>query len=615
MKATNKMKRMKSMELLLKIAIYFFTGALPSVVVAQTTSLIPLPRIVQWDTSTYALPVNQVISYNAGAERTAVWLGKLLEKGKSVTYSKDTTGNWRIVYAPNLLSTLGAEGYILDINEKGIKIQGATDAGLFYAIQTIRQLLPEDLERHVFPTGVIAMKGVHIEDSPLYSWRGCMIDLARSFINLQYLKEHVDRMALYKLNRLHLHLTDDQGWRIEIKSKPDLITIGAKGAVSGGTAGFLTQSEYMELQDYAQERMITIVPEIDMPGHIYSALVSYPELNCSGFSNLNPKYATPPALYSGVKVGWSKFCFSKPAVVYEFVSTVIGEIATITKGNWIHIGGDEINDPSYGTFVQKADSIVRSKGKISIGWEEVLKENVSNALLGQIWTGTTPNNAGCNTIVSLCRSFYLDHGNVPGQPNTNNWCSNGVTLESVYDFTMSGGFKNPQGVEAALWTEFVNGYSEFDNRLWPRMMAVSEVAWTEKSQRILADFKVRLGEQGRRLDYMGTNYYKTPDIPWTSGTVSNPATNALFGYVTQLDVLAGIDDKLSIRTPLTFYPNPAGDVINLSKTLYHVEILDNTGRLVLQAEEAASLNVSGLTNGIYYVRASNGTGKFLVMRD
>lgn len=605
-------KGIAGLGLTLKIIV---TVLLPTALCAQNTSLIPLPRAVKWGTSNYTLPANQVISYNTGAERTAVWLGKLLEKGKSVTYSKDTTGNWRIVYSPDLLSTLGKEGYILDVNETGIKIQGATDAGLFYAIQTIRQLLPEDLERHVYPTGPIVMKFTHIEDSPVYSWRGCMIDLARSFINLQYLKEHVDRMALYKLNRLHLHLTDDQGWRIEIKSKPNLITIGSKGAVNGGTSGFLTQAQYIELQNYAEERMITIVPEIDMPGHIYAALASYPELNCSGFSNLSPQYATPPALYNGIKVGWSKFCFSKSTVVYDFVSTVIGEIAAITKGEWIHIGGDEIKDPSYGTFVHKADSIVRSKGKISIGWEEVLKEKVSNTLLGQIWTGGTPNNAGCSTIISLCGNFYLDHGNVPGQPNTNNWCSNGLTIENIYNFTMSSSYTNPQGVEAPLWTEFVNGYAEFDNRLWPRMMAVSEVAWTEKSQRILADFNVRLGEYGRRLDFMGTNYYKTPGISWTSGAVSTPATNALFGYVTDLNVLTGIHDILSSPTPLVFYPNPATDIIHLSTTLYHVEVIDNLGRLVLQAEKSTYLDVSGLKEGIYYVRASNGIGRFLVRRD
>ena len=614
MNTITKKKPKKAVTLLLRAVVYFFV-CVPAALFAQNTSLIPLPKMVQWGTSNYALPANQVISYNTGGERTAVWLGKLLEKGKGVTYTKDTTGNWRIIYSPGLLAALGNEGYILDIDAKGIKIQGATDTGLFYAIQTIRQLLPEDLERHVFPTGTIEMKFTHIEDAPVYSWRGSMIDLARSFVDLTYLKEHVDRMALYKLNRLHLHLTDDQGWRIEIKSKPNLISIGSKGSASGGTSGFLTQAQYMELQDYALERMITIIPEIDMPGHTYAALASYQELNCSGFSNLNPKYATPPSLYNGTKVGWSKFCFTKPAVVYDFVSTVMGEIAAITKGNWIHIGGDEINDPSYGSFVHKADSIVRSKGKISIGWEEVLKENVSNTLLGQIWMGSTPNNAGCNTIISICGNFYLDHGNVQGQPNTNNWCSSSLPIETVYNYTMNSAFKNPQGIEAPLWTEFVNGYPEFDNRLWPRLMAVAEVAWTEKSQRLFNDFKVRLGNYGKRLDFMGTNYYKTPDISWTSDAVSNPSTNALFGYVTNLNVLTGIDDETPIFTPLVFYPNPATTIINLSKTLFNVAVFDSLGKLVLQAKESTSLNIAGLKEGIYYVHASNGTGKFLVMRE
>ena len=155
------------------------------------------------------------------------------------------------------------------------------------------------------------MHQVQIEDQPAYSWRGTMVDVARSFTGLDYLKTHVDRMALYKLNRLHLHLSDDQGWRIEIKKYPKLTDIGAKGSVKGGNSGFLTQEDYLELQEYALARNIIIIPEIDFPGHIYSALVAYPELNCEELSNIEPKRATPPELYSGYEVGWSKLCLKK----------------------------------------------------------------------------------------------------------------------------------------------------------------------------------------------------------------------------------------------------------------------------------------------------------------
>lgn len=514
---------------------------------AQNTSITPLPKVCQWGTANYTLPPKQVISFDSGSEKTAVWLGKLLEKINVVSYS-NTNANWQINQDSSLIGITGPEGYILDITSKGIKIQGATETGLFYAIQTIRQLLPAELEKHVTPQGSISMKYVHIQDTPLYPWRGCMLDIARRFIGLNYLKQHIDRMALYKLNRLHLHLSDDQGWRIEIKNKPNLTTIGSKSATGNGSSGFLTQSDYIELQNYALERQIIIVPEIDMPGHIYAALASYPEdLNCTTYSNISPKRATPPNMYAGTEVGWSKFCMTKPGI-YDFVSTVIGEIAMITKGPWIHIGGDEIKDTMYRTFIHKADSIVRMNGKITIGWEEILKADISNTALGQVWNGHTKNTANCNTIISICNNFYLDHGNVPKQKYTNNWCqSAGVSIDDVYNFRMSSRYHNPQGIEAAVWSEFVEGDTAFDNRLWPRLIAAAEVAWTVESQRVTSTFKANLGIQGNRLDYMGIGFFNTPGITWVRGTYHTPATNVFDGYMPDLSILPHANDQKKIK--------------------------------------------------------------------
>lgn len=479
-------------------------------------AIIPQPASIKWAKGTYTLPENNIICYNQGSFKAANWASRLLRKaGLEVKTVKDENcGNFRISLIPKLKQNLGKEGYSLKISNDGIDLQSATEAGLFYGVQTLRQFFPSAIEIESLKNQKIKLRHVNIKDKPLYSWRGTMLDVARSFFGLEYLKRHVDRMAFYKLNRLHLHLTDDQGWRIEIKNKPKLTEIGSKGSVRNGRSGFLTQNEYKELQEYALARNIIIIPEIDMPGHIYSALISYPELNCEGFSNLNPKRASPPELFSNYNVSWSKFCLDKPEV-YDFVSEVIKEVSDITEGPWIHIGGDEIKDDRYKDFVVKADSIVRSYGKTTIGWEEVTQAEVDTSLISQEWRGTVEGVVNVKVIQSLCSQFYFDHANIPGQENTNNWCQEfGVSLEDVYSFRNN----NPKviGVEAPVWSEFVLSDTMMDNRFWPRTVAVSEVGWSPKENLDFIDFKTRLGKHGERLQLMGINFFRSPGISWNT---------------------------------------------------------------------------------------------------
>ncbi len=479
----------------------------------EKPSIIPQPANISWQGEYYTLPQETTICYNASAEKMVPWLQKLLantdtetqlsQDGNCEGFSLKIDNEWK--------SALGEEGYRLNIDDKGVHIESATESGLFYGIQTLRQMFPAAIEKQQI-AGEIHLKMVKIEDIPRYGWRGSMLDVARSFFGPEYIKKHIDRMALYKMNRLHLHLTDDQGWRIEIKSKPKLTELGSKGAVINGRAGYLTQDDYKELQSYATARNIIIIPEIDMPGHMYAGLMAYPELNCEEFENLSPKRATPPELYHGYEVGWSKFCTTDPKI-YDFVSEVIGELARITTGPWIHMGGDEIEDPRYEEFVVKADSIVRKYGKTTIGWEEVTKAEVDTSMISQRWNGKTEGVVTLKYIESICSSFYLDHANVPGQENTNNWCkADGVSLEDVYMF--NEGDERMMGVEAALWTEKVNTSAEADNRFWPRLLAVAEVGWSPKNSRDFTDFSLRLGKQGSRLSNLNIHYFKTPEIDW-----------------------------------------------------------------------------------------------------
>lgn len=493
-------------------------------------SMIPLPDSLSWGDNMYRVPQINTICYTKGGGSTAEWLEELLENaGRESEISEgQECGNWNIIKNTDLKEELGEEGYILEINNKGVRLESATEAGLFYAIQSLRQVFPAEIESTLDQEKLL-LRQVYIQDQPEFEWRGTMVDVARSFFGLEYLKKHVDRMAMYKLNRLHLHLTDDQGWRIEIKGKPKLTEVGAKSSVKNGNSGFLTQEEYMELQDYALARNIIIVPEIDMPGHIYSALISYPDLNCPGYTNLTPARATPPEYYTKYRVGWSKFCLDNEEI-YDFVSEVIGELAEITRGSWIHIGGDEIKDPRYEEFVVRADSIVRDLGKTTIGWEEVTQAEVHSSLISQKWRGTVESVVDVKVIQSLCSLFYFDHANIPGQENTNNWCKeSGVSLEETYGFRNDDA--NVIGIEAPVWTEFVINEEMLDDRFWPRTIAVAEIGWSSEEDRDFEDFKRRLAEHGDRLSNLGVHYFRTPEVNWGTKEISEDGQTLFSGFM------------------------------------------------------------------------------------
>lgn len=496
---------------------------------ASTINIIPQPKTLNLFGGKYKLPKINTICYNSEAASSAPWLQRLLEAAKLQPKMENgaNCGNWNLSVLPELLSQLGEEGYILDITSQGISLKSASNTGLFYGIQSIRQLMPSEIESNQRISKKIALPKLHIEDAPKYSWRGSMIDVARSFFGKEYIMKHIDRMALYKLNRLHLHLTDDQGWRIEIKSKPKLTEIGGKSAVVNAQSGFITQQEFIEIQEYALARNIIVIPEIDMPGHIYTALVAYPELNCEELTNINTEVATPPQLYSEYQVGWNKLCLEKPEI-YDFVSEILGELAKITKGPWLHIGGDEIEDPLYEEFIEKAEAIVKQNGKVAIGWEEATKANISSSFISQRWNGETTSTANIKIIESICSSFYFDHGNVIGQENTNNWCKKtGVSLKDVYSFVSEDA--NVLGFEAPVWTELVTTEAMLDNRFWPRTIAVAEISWSD-SKRDFPEFLNRLKTHESRLKSMGINYFASPELDWKENKEVYSQNNVYKGF-------------------------------------------------------------------------------------
>lgn len=465
---------------------------------APVGAIVPIPRSMettQGELRFVAARVEgQVLAPNAGRALQELLAGLGIGgKGRALTSIR-----LQLIDDP----ALGEEGYRLVVGD-GIELSAQTDTGLLHAVQSLRQLLP------VQGQAEYRLPRVVINDAPRYPWRGVSLDVARSFLSIDYLEKHIDRMALFKLNRLHLHLSDDQGWRIEIKRYPRLTEIGGASAVENGRAGYYTQEQLKHLVAYAQARGVTLVPEIDMPGHVQAALASYNELACKEVENLSP--------YSGVEVGFSVFCLEKPEVVYPFVRNVLEEVLAIFPSAEIHIGGDEIKHPLYADFIARTAAMVDAMGRTPIVWEEGSVAEMKPNVLLQLWNDNYDIAAavakGHPLILSPCSYVYVDHGNHAGQPGAD-WCrAEGLPLERVYAFDPAP-FKSAVGIEAALWTEFVHTDAAADERLWPRLAAVAELGWSPAGQRSYAGFVQRMGALRPQLDALGVHYHAEADLGW-----------------------------------------------------------------------------------------------------
>ncbi|MFD1050114.1 family 20 glycosylhydrolase, partial [Kibdelosporangium lantanae] len=270
------------------------------------------------------------------------------------------------------------EGYQLTVNHGSVVIRANTAAGLFAGTQTLRQLLPAQVESRHRTNAKWIVPGGRIVDYPRFAQRGAMLDVARHFFSVAEVERYIDQLSQYKINTLHLHLADDQGWRIEIPGWPRLTSYGGSTEVGGTPGGYYTDRDYQELVAYARKKFITIIPEIDMPGHTNAALASYAELNCDGVA---------PPLYTGTDVGFSSFCVNKE-ITYKFLDDVIGTLARLTPGEYLHIGGDEAHSTSpadYVTFMNRVLPIVAKYHKKATGWHEIAKANPPASTVPQYW--------------------------------------------------------------------------------------------------------------------------------------------------------------------------------------------------------------------------------------
>jgi len=479
------------------------------------TSCIPQPVSITATGNSFEIKNSTVIYVHEELQQTGKFLAKSIHEIADILPEVETTDESKNSGISLTLSNddtmLGNEGYELSIDKKQIIIKAKTSAGCFNGIQTLLQTLPvkaNSSESLKIATGVI-------HDFPEYAFRGAMLDVARHFFGVEDVKRYIDFLAAYKMNVLHLHLSDDQGWRIEIKSWPNLTIHGGSTEVGGGDGGFYSQEQYSDIVKYAQERNITIVPEIDMPGHTNAALASYAELNCDGKAT---------DLYSGTEVGFSTFCTDKE-ITYKFIDDVVRELAELTPGPYIHIGGDEshvtpIED--YIPFVNRVQEIVVKHGKKVIGWDEIAKATLVENSTVQFWADIENTSLGieqdAKVIMSPAARTYLDMQYDSTTHLGLHWAGY-IEVDHGYDWdpaTLIPGIskENILGIEAPLWSETVTNIDEIEYMVFPRLPGYAEIGWSSPEARSWDEYKLRLAQHGKRFEAMDIDFYRSAMVPW-----------------------------------------------------------------------------------------------------
>ena len=504
----------------------------------ESIPLIPFPKEIKSGNNTFRIKKSKKVTLLIDKDnKKLVSIAEQIKKqwGKVIDYDLEVVKN-KHFFSPQIILKLSGdleeeskEKYKLVIKRTRIIITASTYEGLYRGWNTLYQIIFfSNKKRKVFhiPMGII-------KDSPEYNYRGAMLDVSRHFFNVNDIKRYIDLLSLYKINFLHLHLSDDQGWRIEIKSWPNLTAHGGKKEVGGGKGGFFTQENYKDIVHYAQQKFIVIVPEIDMPGHTNAALSSYPELNCDGKS---------PKLYTGINVGFSSLCAEKP-ITYKFIKDVIDEISALTPGPYIHIGGDESHVTDKKDYIQIIDSAlnyVYKNKKIPIGWDEIQAASIKPTTIGQYWARV--DNAeeaiqkGSKLLISPAHYTYLDMKYDCLTELGLNWAGY-INVKKAYEWsplnldywprlsasddkksknkkTILLKKENIIGIEAPLWTETIEDFDDLSYMAFPRILGYAEVGWIPYDKRNWKNYKKRLAKHKKILDKYQINYYQSPLIDW-----------------------------------------------------------------------------------------------------
>lgn len=431
-------------------------------------------------------------------------------------------------------SVAGAEGYSLSVGERA-EVVGADAAGLFYGVQTLLQLLRQSGD------GSWGILRAEATDAPRFPWRGVMLDVARHFFDVDEVKRYIDATSALKFNRLHLHLSDDQGWRIEIESWPLLAERASASAANGDHGGFYTKDDYREIVAHAASRHMTVVPEIDLPGHTHAIGVAYPELVeapvlgddlIAASARLGQPLPVAGEPYTGWGVGHSSVRIHEGRT-YDFVRDVVRELAEMTPGPYIHVGGDEsLGTPQadFDLFAARATAIVAAAGKTPVAWHEMgSAADIAEGTVGQYWGGTTPQGAhaeeaarfverGGALIMSASDVAYLDMKYEPGFPLGLDWAGT-IDVQTAYGWEPTAVLDVPEaailGIEAPLWSETTRAYADVEQLVFPRAAAHAELGWSPREARDWESFRARLGALAPLWNAEGINFHPSAEVPWS----------------------------------------------------------------------------------------------------
>jgi hexosaminidase len=522
----------------------------------QDTSdnLIPKPAEIRKTGNTFRLTASSTISYNSPeAKPVAEFLAAKLAAptGFTLRTRQSTSGTIQLSLNKTPVEKLGKEGYTLNTTSRMVTIAANEPAGLFYGVQTLLQLLPPEVESKTLMQAKWTVPGVQITDYPRFVWRGLMLDVSRNFFTKEEVKQYIDQIAGFKYNILHLHLTDDNGWRIEIKSLPKLTEVGAwrvhraghfgereapKPGEPATDGGFYTQDDMREIINYARERFVTIIPEIDVPGHSMAAVASYPELSCTK----NPDTKVNPGSSFSEWYGNGTFKMlvdntlnPSNEKVYEFLDKVFTELAALFPAPYIHVGGDEcykgywLQDEGcqalmkklnirhvedlQGYFMKRVEEILKAKGKRLLGWDEILEGGISPDATLMSWRslkgGIEASQMGHDVIMSPVQYAYIDYQQ--GEQTVEPLMYAGLRMEKCYSFepVPEGSVaKHVLGGQGNLWTEQVPTFRHVEYMTWPRGWALSEVFWSSGESKNWPGFATRAEKQFERADIAGINH-------------------------------------------------------------------------------------------------------------
>lgn len=519
---------------------------------AQEVNIIPQPAAMKIGKGSFTItPKTKIVFAGSGLEHAADFLNAYLKQFYGFTLQSGTGDKWdnSIVLNYDKMEYPIPGAYNMDVTKKHVYIGGDNATGVFYGVQSLIQLLPVQKSQQLM------IKEVSIQDKPRFAYRGLHLDVGRHFFPVAFIKQYIDYIALHKMNTFHWHLTEDQGWRIEIKKYPKLTEVGGfrngtiidrypgKGNDGIRYGGYYTQEEIKEVVAYAAARHITVVPEIELPGHSSAAIAAYPELSC--FPNENTKVA-PKTSWSGPTTGkqvqqaWGVFedVFCPSEFTFNFLQDVLDEVMALFPSTYIHIGGDECPKEAWkrsafcqelirekglkdehglqSYFIQRIEKYLNSKGRQIIGWDEILEGGLAPNATVMSWRGEAGGIEAAkqnhNVIMTPGGWCYFDHSQ--NKPEDSVTIGGYTPVDKVYNYEpvpkeLTGDkAKYVLGAQANVWTEYMKNTSKIEYMIFPRLSALSEVLWSPKEQRNWANFEKRLTTQQKRYTLWGSNYNK-----------------------------------------------------------------------------------------------------------